>query len=396
MNNFSTYFYKMIFPIIVVGIICLLLGFLISNSIKTTKIREKNQEIEKEEQTAQLRIKDLEKEYVVKQNELENNYKEKTELYESNLRIQEQELENAVARKQAEIDGYRNEWEKEKNQKLSNWLQQESDLKSQISSLDTQIEEKQKSIQELDSQAKTAIKLVEEQVIDNMTTNVEIQNQELYSTYEKLESELKVHYTDLADELYDNFQQDDERLSNLILQKENELHELISKVNSIIEVNKRAELEKEQRDFYRLQLSDTDIEEIKRIRSIEPYLRKTEPLNKVIWKVYYEKPYTDLVGRVVGQNRKTGIYKITNINNGKVYVGQATDIAERFRQHIKRGIGADPPTQNKLYPAMLKDGVENFTFEIIEECPATKLTEREKYYTDIFEAQSFGYVVRKG
>ena len=386
----------MIFPIIVVGIICLLLGFLISNSIKTTKIREKNQEIEKEEQTAQLRIKDLEKEYVVKQNELENNYKEKTELYESNLRIQEQELENAVARKQAEIDGYRNEWEKEKNQKLSNWLQQESDLKSQISSLDTQIEEKQKSIQELDSQAKTAIKLVEEQVIDNMTTNVEIQNQELYSTYEKLESELKVHYTDLADELYDNFQQDDERLSNLILQKENELHELISKVNSIIEVNKRAELEKEQRDFYRLQLSDTDIEEIKRIRSIEPYLRKTEPLNKVIWKVYYEKPYTDLVGRVVGQNRKTGIYKITNINNGKVYVGQATDIAERFRQHIKRGIGADPPTQNKLYPAMLKDGVENFTFEIIEECPATKLTEREKYYTDIFEAQSFGYVVRKG
>ena len=386
----------MIFPIIVVGIICLLLGFLISNSIKTTKIREKNQEIEKEEQATRLRIKDLEKEYVVKQNELENNYKEKTELYESNLRIQKQELENAAARKQAEIDGYRNEWEQEKNQKLSNWLQQESDLKSQISSLDTQIEEKQKSIQELDSQAKTAIKLVEEQVIDNMTTNVEIQNQELYSTYEKLESELKVHYTDLADELYDNFQQDDERLSNLILQKENELNELISKVNSIIEVNKRAELEKEQRDFYRLQLSDTDIEEIKRIRSIEPYLRKTEPLNKVIWKVYYEKPYTDLIGRVVGQTRKTGIYKITNIKDGKVYVGQSSDVAERFRQHIKRGIGADPPTQNKLYPAMLKDGVENFTFEIIEECPATKLTEREKYYTDIFEAQSFGYVVRKG
>jgi hypothetical protein len=29
-------------------------------------------------------------------------------------------------------------------------------------------------------------------------------------------------------------------------------------------------------------------------------LRDTAPLNKVIWKVYYEKPYTDLVGRVVG------------------------------------------------------------------------------------------------
>jgi len=45
---------------------------------------------------------------------------------------------------------------------------------------------------------------------------------------------------------------------------------------------------------------------------------------------------------------------------------------------------------------MLAEGVENFTFEIIEECPAAKLTEREKYYTDIFAAQSYGYVVRKG
>jgi hypothetical protein len=35
---------------------------------------------------------------------------------------------------------------------------------------------------------------------------------------------------------------------------------------------------------------------------------------------------------------------------------------------------------------MLEDGVENFTFEIVEECSALKLTEREKYYTDIFAA----------
>jgi len=26
------------------------------------------------------------------------------------------------------------------------------------------------------------------------------------------------------------------------------------------------------------------------------------------------------------------------------YIGQAVDIAERWKQHIKRGIGADPPT----------------------------------------------------
>jgi hypothetical protein len=46
-----------------------------------------------------------------------------------------------------------------------------------------------------------------------------------------------------------------------------------------------------------------------------PYLRDKEPLNKVIWKVYYEKPYTSMIGRVVGQGKHTGIYKITNLEN---------------------------------------------------------------------------------
>jgi len=104
------------------------------------------------------------------------------------------------------------------------------------------------------------------------------------------------------------------------------------------------EMERQQKDFYRLQLSNLDLEEIKKIRSIEPYLRKKEPLNKVIWKVYYEKPYTDLIGRVIGQGTHIGIYKITNLENNMIYIGQSTNIAERWKQHIKRGIGADPPT----------------------------------------------------
>jgi len=50
-------------------------------------------------------------------------------------------------------------------------------------------------------------------------------------------------------------------------------------------------------------------------------LRDPEALNKVIWKVYYEKPYTDLIGRVIGTGVKTGIYKITNTINQMCYVG---------------------------------------------------------------------------
>lgn len=157
---------------------------------------------------------------------------------------------------------------------------------------------------------------------------------------------------------------------------------------------KRAEEMKTAKDFYRIQLNNIDVEEIKALRSIEHLLRDKEPLNKVIWKCYYEKPTTDLIGRVIGGGIHTGIYKITEIETGKCYVGQAANLADRWKQHIKRGVGADAPTRNKLYPAMIAAGPENFTFEVIEECTRALLDEREDYWQDYFKAKEFGYSIK--
>ena len=181
---------------------------------------------------------------------------------------------------------------------------------------------------------------------------------------------------------------------NELKKVQDELTDLVQKLNSAVEANKRAEEIKQKQDFYRLQLTAIDLDEIKRLREVEPYLREKEPLNKVIWKVYYEKPYADLVGRVIGPGIHTGIYKITNIENQMCYVGQAVNIADRWKQHIKRGIGAEAPTRNKLYPAMLELGVENFTFEIVEECDKSKLNEREDYWQEFFHAKDFGYSIK--
>lgn len=157
---------------------------------------------------------------------------------------------------------------------------------------------------------------------------------------------------------------------------------------------KRAEELKNQQDYYRIQLSAADLHEIELLREVEPYLRDKEPLNKVIWKCYYEKPTTDMIGRVVGSGVHTGIYKLTEIATGKCYVGQAANIADRWKQHIKRGVGADTPTRNKLYPAMIAAGPENFTFEIVEECDRTLLDEREDFWQDYFKAKEFGYSIK--
>jgi hypothetical protein len=169
---------------------------------------------------------------------------------------------------------------------------------------------------------------------------------------------------------------------------------LVATTNAAIAAAKRAEEIKQEANFYKIQLSDLDIEEIRLLKNITPYLRDKEPLNKVIWKVYYEKPTTDLIGRVIGSGARTGIYKITNLENNMCYVGQAVNLADRWKQHIKRGLGAETPTRNKLYPAMITFGVENFSFEVIEECPRENLDEREDYWQEYFKAKEFGYSIK--
>ena len=207
----------------------------------------------------------------------------------------------------------------------------------------------------------------------------------------------------------DNYQQEylkaieesTKEYTNLIIQKQEELNkisqELVeakAKQDAIVEANKRAEEVKQKEQFYKLNLSEIDIEEIKKLRSIIPYLRSAEPINKVIWKVYYEKSYTDLIGRVIGQGIHTGIYKITNIENQKCYIGQAVNIADRWKQHIKRGVGAEAPTRNKLYPAMYELGPEQFIFEILEECDKSLLDSREDYWQEFYQAKEFGYSIK--
>lgn len=176
---------------------------------------------------------------------------------------------------------------------------------------------------------------------------------------------------------------------------QDQIEQLRSSVASAVEIAKHKMEEENKIEFYRLQLPNTSVNDIQALRSVESLLSNPETINKVIWKSYYERPYTDLIGRLGLANSVTcGIYKITNIENEMTYIGQAVNIADRWKQHIKRGIGAEAPINNKLYPAMKEFGPENFTFEIVEVCPRAKLNEREDYWQDFYKAKEFGYSMK--
>lgn len=214
------------------------------------------------------------------------------------------------------------------------------------------------------------------------------------SEFEDAKNEFQQEYLQVLQDSVDQYKVNITNSQQTYIDLQNKISDLQCIVDAAVEANKRAAEMQEKQNFYKITLSDIDIEEIEKLRSVLPYLRQIEPLNKVIWKVYYEKPTTDLIGRVLDGKIITGIYKITEIATGKCYVGQAVNVADRMRQHIKRGLGAETPTRNKLYPAMYEKGVENFTFELLEECSRSQLDEREDYWQDFYHAKDFGYSIK--
>ena len=90
-----------------------------------------------------------------------------------------------------------------------------------------------------------------------------------------------------------------------------------------------------------------------------------------------------------------GIYKITNQINGKAYIGLSTKIEDRWQYHLN-------PYNHKrehnklLYQAFAKYGIENFVFEVLEECSVQELSDKEKYYIDKFNTYKNGYNATTG
>ena len=84
-----------------------------------------------------------------------------------------------------------------------------------------------------------------------------------------------------------------------------------------------------------------------------------------------------------------GIYKITNKENGKVYIGQSIDIDRRIAEHKKEHfVNIDD------YIQVL--GADKFDFEIVEECTKEELDLKEKQYIQEYNSQNCGYNYQVG
>lgn len=153
---------------------------------------------------------------------------------------------------------------------------------------------------------------------------------------------------------------------------------------------------KEKREFYMLCPKTADVDDIHRLERIKPDLHNPRILSMLIWSTFFQKPMTVLCNNVLGTSIVTGIYKITNQNNNMCYIGQAVDIATRWKNHAKCGLDIDTPAGNKLYKAMKEEGIWNFSWELLEKCSKDELDAKEKFYIELYQSKDFGYNATKG
>lgn len=89
-----------------------------------------------------------------------------------------------------------------------------------------------------------------------------------------------------------------------------------------------------------------------------------------------------------------GIYKITNKINNKIYIGQSSNIARRWSYY--RNPPKNIPYNSAILKAIDKYGIDNFQFEIIEQCSTELLNEKEIYWIAYFNSYKDGYNLTPG
>lgn len=274
-------------------------------------------------------------------------------------------------------------------------LSQKSDLEKDLDVINRLLDDKSNQLQKENQKLKDLKESVDtvykdkqemsQKAFENFCSILDKNYEEKSDSYSKLILNLDEAYQNQQD----NILQDLDKLKT-------ELEDIKKQRTAILEARIREKEIKEQKEFYCLPISVADRNDIQVLERVKTQLNKPRILSMLIWSTFFQKPMTTLCNNVLGTSTICGIYKITNQIDNKCYIGQSVNVSQRWKDHAKCGLGIDTPAGNKLYKAMIEEGIWNFSWELLEECSREQLDSKEKYYIDLYNACDFGYNSNKG
>lgn len=216
--------------------------------------------------------------------------------------------------------------------------------------------------------------------------------QVLENDYHKVDME----YDQLIKGLEDAYNSTQDKIRIAIEKEQNILDNYKNTRAAAMQAQLKEQEIKEKLEFYCLHPSENDKDDIRELEKVKPRLHAPRILSMLIWSTYFQKPMTALCNNILGTSIVCGVYKITNQKTNMCYIGQAADVAKRWKDHAKCGLGIDTPANNKLYKAMQEDGLWNFSWELLETCSRDLLNEKEAFYIDLYDSCAYGYNSNSG
>ena len=279
---------------------------------------------------------------------------------------------------------------------VARFQEQETHLRGTITTLQGIIEQLEQRKCEQTQFLDETINARKEGINAELEAYKEIQTQKAWNAISAETDAMQKFAEEGIKSMWDEFAQNTQDLQLDLGRVKAELEEYKKKQQAVNEAILRQRELDEKQDFYRVCLSEFTIEDINLLQEIRQKLHTSESLNKLIYDVYVSKQVQEMVKRVLQGGTPSGIYKITRLKTGEIYIGKSTNVKDRWQQHCKTVFGAGTIAHSILHTTMQKDGIQNFTFELLEEVPKDKLTEREKYWIAFYGSKEYGLNEKAG
>jgi hypothetical protein len=221
------------------------------------------------------------------------------------------------------------------------------------------------------------------QLNSEMTTARELMNERLTAETNRCNAAIEKEQQHLV-ALQEEYKQEIDELAQKTLFEQERFENLLAPL-------KQYEMEQQARLYYTVQVPIEYRDDISYLlTTVAQRVKHPDIISKLVWAEYI-KPNIDETFKRIGVEDKPGIYKLTNIDSGKSYVGKSTNVKKRIQDHFKSSVGITSIADQAVHHAMLETGLWNWSIEVIQYCDKEQLNELEKYYIEFFKSQEFGY-----